>query len=58
MRRTLHLKKETLAEIGPDELRSVVGGPGTHILCASGLTYCEVCDDVEVAPLPTYTCTT
>ncbi len=57
MRRTLSLKKETLAELGPDELGSVVGGPGTHITCYTGITHCDLCD-IQFAPLPTHTCTT
>lgn len=56
MKRALSLKKETLAEIGPDDLRSVLGA-GTHITCATGITYCELCD-IQFAPLPTHTCTT
>lgn len=57
MRRTLALQKETLAELGPDQLGSVVGA-GTHITCATGITFCELCDIIELAPLPTHTCTT
>lgn len=37
--RRLTLAKETLGELGTDELRRVVGA-GTHVTCETGITYC------------------
>ena len=48
----LVLKKETLTELGTDELRAVAGAAGgTHITCATGITYC-VCNEI-LEPIPT-----
>ena len=54
MARKLTLKKESLTELGSDELTRVVGGPGTHVTCQSGLTYCPctaLIDDPEIATI-------
>ena len=50
MKRTLRLRKETLGELGADELRSVVGAGGTHVTCYTGLTYCGICGVVVERP--------
>lgn len=49
-RRTLSLKKETLASLASDDLRAVAGGAaaGDSIAptCFTGLTVCGVCDKI------------
>lgn len=40
MRKSLSLRKETLAELSVDELSSVVGG--TSILCSDNSCICEI----------------
>lgn len=42
--RKLSLTTDRLAELSTDELGGVVGGPGTHITCYTGLTVCGICD--------------
>lgn len=57
----LVLARETLAELGSDDLRDVAGGPGTHVTCYTGLTVCGICDVHILLPTsncPTETCTT
>ena len=44
--RRLTLAKETLTELGTDELHAVVGGPGTHVTCYTGLTWCAPCNQL------------
>ena len=48
----LVLRKETLTELGTDELRAVVGGGLTHVACE--ITHDIVCDDLR--PLPSDDC--
>lgn len=54
MTRRLSLKKESLTELGTDELTLVVGGPGTHVTCYTGLTYCPctgLINDPDIATI-------
>ena len=53
MKRTLSLKKQTLTELTSDEMTSVVGADGTHTYCATGITYCQICNTIERTPIPT-----
>lgn len=43
-RRTLSLKKETLARLASDELTEVAGGASAGPTCYTCLTLCDVCD--------------
>ena len=43
MKRTLTLKKETLVELGTDELTSVVGGAVTTVANLCGKTFTLTC---------------
>ncbi|HEV2890923.1 MAG TPA: class I lanthipeptide [Frankiaceae bacterium] len=55
--RRLTLAKETLAALTPDELRTVAGGPGTHLTCYTGLTDCDCNVMVEYSAVaPTECC--
>lgn len=47
--RRLTLAKETLTELGTDEMRLVVGA-GTHITCQTGVTYCPAVTTIVDRP--------
>ena len=47
MKRRLVLKRETLSELRTDEQHAVVGGPGTHDTCYTGITYCQICNIID-----------
>ncbi len=54
MRRTLALRKESLADLGVADLTAVVAGADTTFNCPSGFTVCGLCEiEIMVPPLPT-----
>ena len=54
--RRLALKRETLPDLGPDDMRQVVGG--THIPTDCGcITHGYSCDACPIPTLPVNTCT-
>ena len=47
MKKTLVLKRESLAELSTDDLSHVVGGTvKTRLFCYTGITDCKLCDDL------------